>query len=583
MKTAKCNSCGQEVQVVPGQDFGPGTGGDGKLRVALAQHLLGDGVTPCKGGEARIDHAPPKMRRASRYDAGELGPPEPQGNGWLRVQGRISRVGIQEYSGPNGELRRELRTPEEVFDPASIASFKLVPLTNTHPPQLLDDKNAKFYTVGSIGELRREGDWLCAELLITEAEARRDAEGGRSELSNGYECDLDEAQLPALVEKWGPYDAIQRNIRGNHCALVDQARAGHEARARMDAQTDLMVASTQVKRGASAMPPTVKIDGLTLEVTDANASAIQQAIDKLTTDTRAQILGITKRADGAEAKSTKAFALFDSLHEILRRGKKRRDGMKARMMSCDECGGSGEIKGDEDGAAASQCDYCDGKGEFRMHDKFADVAGKPVLGEDKEHGEAGPDPTDDDDDMDDADELAVERETEETGAEAAGKGKAKKDGIADRRRARKDSRRDSGRKLVEAARKARADSLARRIDRGVRSRTKLVALATAHCGEGFKADGKSDADLRKAVILAAWPETKLDGKSEAYLAARFDVAVEELGATATATDRVRELAGGTGARGGGRTDGGMDPTKARQDMIKSYDNVAAIKKPSAIK
>lgn len=553
----KCQHCGQDAQ---------GKAGGGGAQ-SLAPHARVDGAA-CAGGDA-------STRRVHRWDAGELGPPQPMPNGWMRVQGRIARTGIQEYAGPKGEMVRELRLPEEVFDAASMASFRGVPLTNTHPPVLLDDKNAKFYSVGSVGEIRRDGDWLSAELLITEAEARRDAESGRSELSNGYECDLDPTQHADLVAKWGPYDSIQRNIRGNHCALVDEARAGHEARARMDAQSGLMVASTHVKQGASAMGH-VTIDGLRLEVNDANVGAIQQAIEKALGDVRASVAGLEKRADGAERKAGKAFGLFDSLMTVVRRGKKRRDAMKARMVPCDECGGTGEVKADDE-SAAQKCDYCDGKGEFRMHDQYADLSSaKSLEPESEEHGEAGGDPTDDDDDMDDADELAVERETEETGAAASGAAKAKKDSIDTRRKARRDSRRDSGRKLAEKARKSRADSMARRIDRAVRSRTKLVAVAEKYCGEGFKADGKSDLDLRKAVILAAWPEAKLDGKSPDYLRARFDVACEELAGAPSATDRARAAAGGGT---GGHVDGAgsLDPDKARQAMIKKLDNVHAVK------
>ena len=36
----------------------------------------------------------------------------------------LTRVGIFEYRRPDGSIRRELRLPEEVFAPESLASYK---------------------------------------------------------------------------------------------------------------------------------------------------------------------------------------------------------------------------------------------------------------------------------------------------------------------------------------------------------------------------------------------------------------------------------------------------------------------------
>jgi len=56
-----------------------------------------------------------------------------------------------------------------------------------------------------------------------------------------------------------------------------------------------------------------------------------------------------------------------------------------------------------------------------------------------------------------------------------------------------------------------------------------VALkeAAARAGVEVKKD-MSDADIKKAVILSVFPAAKLDGKDDAYLAARFDSAVETM-------------------------------------------------------
>ncbi len=119
---------------------------------------------------------------------------------------------------------RVYRPPDEVFDPASLASFAGKPVTLDHPPAMVDSGNWKSFAVGHSGAaVARDGDHLATDLVITDAPAVAKAEQG-SELSNGYWADFD--FTPGLTPDGEPYDAVQRNIRGNHIALVDQGRCG---------------------------------------------------------------------------------------------------------------------------------------------------------------------------------------------------------------------------------------------------------------------------------------------------------------------------------------------------------------------
>jgi hypothetical protein len=173
------------------------------------------------------------VSRVHRLDRAQpLAPPQRTLEGYLRVDGRVARIGIQEYRDGAGNVRRELRLPEEVFAPESLASFHLVPVTNGHPSSLLDASNAKSYAIGAVGDVRRDGDYVAASLLIHDARAIADIQAGRQQLSNGYTCELDDT--PGV---WNGqrYDSVQRGIRGNHLAIVDVARAGPEARLRLDA------------------------------------------------------------------------------------------------------------------------------------------------------------------------------------------------------------------------------------------------------------------------------------------------------------------------------------------------------------
>jgi hypothetical protein len=144
----------------------------------------------------------------------------------------LGRVGIQSYKRADGSIARELRLPEEVFNADSLASFSGKPITDDHPSEMVTSKNAKKLTVGLIqSPARQDGDNVVASIIIHDGEMIDKAKnGGKKELSLGYKVDLEET--PGV---WNGehYDAIQRNIRVNHLAIVPRGRAGN-ARLNLD-------------------------------------------------------------------------------------------------------------------------------------------------------------------------------------------------------------------------------------------------------------------------------------------------------------------------------------------------------------
>lgn len=147
--------------------------------------------------------------------------------GYLRDRPILTSTGIFEYSNPDGSIRRELRLPEEVFDAESLRSYQGKPIIVTHDAGLVDKDNVSREQIGTIlTEGYRSGNDVRADIVIHDTDEMKDC--GLKELSLGYNLDLDET--PGV---WNglPYDAIQRNIRINHLALVREARAGEQARA----------------------------------------------------------------------------------------------------------------------------------------------------------------------------------------------------------------------------------------------------------------------------------------------------------------------------------------------------------------
>lgn len=172
------------------------------------------------------------MKKVTRYDRGSLVEYGRDDGGMLRVKAHPAKVGVYAYKSMSGDVHYELTPAETLFEKDWMASMAMRPVTLEHPPELVTAENAKKYQIGTTGEIiEREGDFLACTILVSDARAVAAIEGGKLELSCGYTCSLD----------WTPgtwqgqsYDAIQRQRRGNHVAIVERGRHGPQARLEMD-------------------------------------------------------------------------------------------------------------------------------------------------------------------------------------------------------------------------------------------------------------------------------------------------------------------------------------------------------------
>lgn len=165
-------------------------------------------------------------------------------NFWYIEKNPISKTGVFPYLGreigfpglePN-KIYYVLRSEQELMSPEAIKSFELLPITKGHrmlgPQEQGLTPAEKIPQQGVVGEkVFAEGDTLYANIKVTSEQAKNDINNGLKELSLGYFC--------RWVKETGEYkgrhyDFAQKNIRGNHLAIVPLGRMGHDVRV-MDA------------------------------------------------------------------------------------------------------------------------------------------------------------------------------------------------------------------------------------------------------------------------------------------------------------------------------------------------------------
>jgi len=407
------------------------------------------------GGEPDVQEtfgAMPNMvkKDAKRYDIGQLAKPVKMRNGWLKCDAFLTRTGVFPYRNPDGSVRRELRLASEVFHPDALASFSMAPVTDDHPPEFLNSKNTGKYQRGHMGErIEPDGHLVRGTMLLTsDALLKKMERGDARQVSCGYTCDLEDKQ--GVTDDGERYDCVQRNIRGNHVAIVPVARAGEEAHVRMDSSAWAMVSineeggesSSAASEGAHLK--TIKIDGKEYVAGSKEAERAlgdwRKRIDSVGTQLKSMVEHTDDMGDYA--------AKLDEVKKLHDTARKLHDAAFIAHTAA---------KGAHDDAAAAM------QQEYEEHKK---------LLEQQQHK---------------SDSLAKENE--------------------------------ELKKKLDAAPAEIADRL--------KARSTLEAAARLVLGKKEKLDGLSDREVKEKVLAKTDPDLKLKGKNDAYVDARFDVAIEE--------------------------------------------------------
>lgn len=155
-------------------------------------------------------------------------------NGYITIDANpISRAGIFQYLGRSiskdavpDKVYNVYRPAEELESPEALASFKLLPIIDDHV--MLGPAEQNFLPAeqkgvhGSTGEnLSFKDGVLYSSIKIFSQTLKDMIQSGKRDLSLGYRCIYEKASGTFNGEA---YQYIQRKLRGNHLALVDNAR-----------------------------------------------------------------------------------------------------------------------------------------------------------------------------------------------------------------------------------------------------------------------------------------------------------------------------------------------------------------------
>lgn len=443
---------------------------------------------------------PPKLRKVERLDSIQLDGTYFTDEGYLIDHPIVTSIGIFEYANPDGSIRRELRLPEEVFAKESLDSYKGKPIIITHDAGMVTNENVDDEIIGTIlSQGYQDGEHVRAEIVIHNTNALKECE--LRELSLGYSLESEDS--PGEWEG-KPYDCIQRNIRINHLALVQNARAGESARLNVDGkdkkgnqQNQKGLISKMIKKR------TQRTDENTLTPEELQAAiAMYQAAQSQTTDSEDAPAANQEDEDETPSPTPQETV------QLVKDRKDRRDSDEKEQMTLDEACATIQEMDEDIGSLLGVIDQLVAEKEFDENDTPSETATDEGENEDEE--ENG------DDDKSEAGSLNM----------------------------------DSADRLF--SKKLEVVRIGDRLNMNGLENMKLL-------------------DAQKAIIRKVRPSLRLDGKSDTYIQAAFDLAKEAI-SKQKSTDTQRQQMFQKDGKSSFVSSGVSSAQKARQKMIERQLN-----------
>lgn len=264
----------------------------------------------------------------------------------------IAGAMVQKYVKSDGSEEMEAKLPEEILSDSTVSSANSKPVTDGHHGLVTKDNSHDLMKGFTASNGHVEGNMLYNDITITDPNLISQIKNGsKRELSIGFETQMDPTSGTYNGAK---YDAVQRNIRINHVAVVPKGRAGHEVRLIGDSAEAVEQVEPSEEKGNQMETRVVRADGQNITVAaddvdkitklDADNSAkakqiadLDAQIKKLQSE-KAQLQGdadaSAKKADEAQAKADSLEADNKKLQEEF--DKYKADGVDKKLELIDK-------------------------------------------------------------------------------------------------------------------------------------------------------------------------------------------------------------------------------------------------------
>lgn len=269
------------------------------------------------------------------------------------------RLGLK----PNG-VYNVYRPKSEISKPEFIESLNAKPLLDDHHvignAEGMASPDSKR-EAGVLTEVKLVGNELRGRIDIWSPSLLQKIRGGKKELSLAYSCDFERRKG---VYKGERYDFVQSNLKcGNHLALVDEARNGHDCR---------------VSDCAFVRDEHIKLEKPEMDISKLSADEVVEALKGCSDEVRAKCKDFlnTPTAEEKKAAEDKAKAEEEAKKKAEEEAaKKAADEAEAKKKAEEEAKKAAEEKAAEDKEQACK----DAVAEYKDAEKLASDC-KPVFG-----------------------------------------------------------------------------------------------------------------------------------------------------------------------------------------------------------
>lgn len=444
---------------------------------------------------------------AIRFDVTDISRNKPviTGDGTLLADAKFARDGVLVYTRSDGSTRREFRPPEE--NQKAVTEFGLLPVTIEHTNGLITEDNADDARKGiTLQNVRYEhvtgkGGFVSGQVAVFDSKAKNLLlSGEKCQLSLGYKCRVEESPGYWVNPETGKvehYDAIQRDIVGNHMALTGAGRAGPDCAVKMDSldgDEDIaysVVFDSQASQSTKEQRmATLTIGSASYEAPETLVGVVAPRLERLDA-LENYVPSLEEQAQEQEQLIARLQVRADSAEFILGNANEILEGLGYVQDSEGFYHLTAEAKADSE---KTKCDECAKK-------EAMDAKGKKMM------------PPDDDEEDEDPEEEASETPEEEaTEMAEEGKNKNSKKGKTKKRGDSEAVRTDSVKDLLIAFKEA--DSLVPAVEDKSFSALHMDSLETV-------------AGIRRKVVEELspklFPNFKLEGKNDSQIEVAYEM------------------------------------------------------------